>query len=212
MLFARFALTYHPSFAPITHFEGGGIPGARWDGDTYNNKGVSTEWLRAEKLCTLSGKFHLRWEVPMADVSYYVPSAAIHSFFMFMPFFVIKPQNMIQGFVLWATGPALANYISPDLTEQASIWCFFSISQIVRFFFPASLTMIASTTPPSCSAAPRTSLPPLCAVFIISAHTYFTRVVLHYPKHSLPAPPTSPCFALGHYALYYPERGSCWQQ
>lgn len=148
MLFARFALTYHPSFAPITHFEGGGIPGARWDGDTYNNKGVSTEWLRAEKLCTLSGKFHLRWEVPMADVSYYVPSAAIHSFFMFMPFFVIKPQNMIQGFVLWATGPALANYISPDLTEQASIWCFFSISQIVRFFFPASLTMIASTTPP----------------------------------------------------------------
>lgn len=135
MLFARFALTYHPSFAPASHFEGGGIPGARWEGDEYNSSGVSTEWLRAEKLCTLSGKFHLRWEVPMADVSYYVPSAAIHSFFMFMPFFVIKPKNIIQGLVLWATGPALANYISPDLTEQASIWCFFSISQIAIMLY-----------------------------------------------------------------------------
>jgi hypothetical protein len=91
---------------------------------------VSTEWLRGEKLCTISGKYHLAWVVPMSDVSYYTPSAAIHSFLMFAPFFVIKPDMIIQGVFLWATGPLLAAYITPNLMEQASIWCFFSISQI----------------------------------------------------------------------------------
>ena len=79
--------------------------------DSYADKYAvenSTEWLRGEKLCTTSGKFHLAWEVPMADVSYYVPSAAIHSFMMFMPFFVLHPKMIVQGAVLWLTGPALA--------------------------------------------------------------------------------------------------------
>jgi len=33
----------------------------------------------------------------MIDVSYWTPSAAIHSFCMFAPFFVIKENMMIQG-------------------------------------------------------------------------------------------------------------------
>lgn len=28
----------------------------------------STEWLRGETLCTLNGKYHLAWSVPMIDV------------------------------------------------------------------------------------------------------------------------------------------------
>ena len=40
----------------------------------------TTEWLRGEKLCTYKGKYHLAWSVPMYDVSYWSPSAAIHSF------------------------------------------------------------------------------------------------------------------------------------
>jgi hypothetical protein len=91
---------------------------------------VSTEWLRGEKLCTISGKYHLAWVVPMSDVSYYTPSAAIHSFMMFIPFFILKPDMVIQGFFLFMTGPFLAAWITPNLMEQASIWCFFSIAQI----------------------------------------------------------------------------------
>ena len=49
---------------------------------------------------------------------------------MFTPFLVLKTNMVIQGVFLWATGPLLAAYITPNLFEQASIWCFFSIGQI----------------------------------------------------------------------------------
>lgn len=97
--------------------------------------GISKEWLRGEKLCTFSGKYHLAWSVPMGDATYYTPSAAIHSFLMFAPFFVIKSNMVLQGIFLWATGPLLAAYITPNLMEQASIWCFFSIGQIGIMLF-----------------------------------------------------------------------------
>merc|ERR1712167_431412 len=73
------------------------------------------EWLRGEKLCTFSGRYHLAWSVPMYDPTYWSPSAAIHSFLMFGPFF--------------------ASWITPNLMEQASIWCFFSIAQIAIMLF-----------------------------------------------------------------------------
>lgn len=56
----------------------------------------------------------------MSDVSYYVPSAAIHSFLMFAPFFVMKSNMIIQGFFLWLAGPYLAAWISPNLMEQGT--------------------------------------------------------------------------------------------
>jgi Family of unknown function (DUF5765) len=80
------------------------------------------EWLRGEKLCTFSGKYHLSWSVPMYDPTYWSPSAAIHSFLMFAPFFVMKKNMIIQGFFLWLAGPFAASYITSNLMEQASIW------------------------------------------------------------------------------------------
>jgi len=72
----------------------------------------------------------LAWSVPMYDPTYWSPSAAIHSFMMFAPFFVMKKNMVIQGFFLWLAGPFAASMITPNLQEQASIWCFFSIAQI----------------------------------------------------------------------------------
>jgi len=68
--------------------------------DVSNMK--STEWLRGEKLCTFRGNWHLAWSVPMADPSYIVPSAAIHSFCMFAPFFALyeKKRNGITRYIL----------------------------------------------------------------------------------------------------------------
>jgi len=99
--------------------------------------GKSTEWLRGEKLCTFKGKYHLAWSVPMADPSYFVPGAFIHSFLMYAPFFALyeKKGMIIQGLFLFVTGPMLAGYITPNLMEQASVWCFFSISQICSMLF-----------------------------------------------------------------------------
>jgi hypothetical protein len=58
--------------------------------------------------------------------------AGIHSFLMFAPFFAFpeKPVMMLQGAILFFTGPIMAAYITSNLYEQASIWCFFSIAQV----------------------------------------------------------------------------------
>jgi hypothetical protein len=71
----------------------------------------------------------------MAEPTYWIPSAAIHSFMMFGPFFILKKNMIIQGVFLWLAGPYLASWISPNLMEQASIWCFFSIAQIGIMLF-----------------------------------------------------------------------------
>jgi len=106
--------------------------------------GPSTEWLRGEKLCTFRGNYHLAWSVPMADPTYVIPGAAIHSFMMFAPFFALyeKKGMVIQGIFLFLFGPALAGFITPNLMEQASIWCFFSIAQISIMLFFIRETLI----------------------------------------------------------------------
>ncbi len=83
------------------------------------------------------GKYHLAWSVPMADPTYVIPGAAIHSFLMFAPFFALyeKKGMVIQGIFLFVFGPYLAGLITPNLMEQASIWCFFSIAQISIMLF-----------------------------------------------------------------------------
>ena len=104
----------------------------------------STEWLRGEKLCTFRGKYHLAWSVPMADPSYYIPGAAIHFFLMFAPFFALweKKGMVIQGVFLFAAGPYAASLITPNLMEQASVWCFFSIAQITTMLFLIRETLV----------------------------------------------------------------------
>jgi hypothetical protein len=108
--------------------------------------GKSTEWLRGDTLCTFKTEsmYHLGWSVPMADPSYYVMSASIHSFCMFAPFLALyeKKGMVIQGVFLFATGPGMAAMISPNLMEQASIWCFFSVAQICIMLFLIRETLI----------------------------------------------------------------------
>jgi hypothetical protein len=56
---------------------------------------------------------------------------------MFAPFFALyeKKGMVIQGIFLFVFGPYLAGLITPNLMEQASIWCFFSIAQISIMLF-----------------------------------------------------------------------------
>jgi hypothetical protein len=120
LLFTRYFLSFIPSLNVM------GI----------SDSNLSTEWLRGEKLCTFKtlSMWHLGWSVPMADPSYYVVGASIHSFLMFAPFFALyeKKGMVLQGVFLFAFGPGLASWISPNLMEQASIWCFFSIAQVIQ--------------------------------------------------------------------------------
>jgi len=124
MLFTRFLLSY------------------QWE--TTLGSQQSTEWLRGNKLCTYRGNYHLAWSVPMADPTYVIPGAAIHSFMMFAPFFALyeKKGMVIQGAFLFAFGPYMASWITPNLMEQASVWCFFSIAQIAIMLFCIRETLV----------------------------------------------------------------------
>jgi len=129
LLFMRHFLSYIPSLNTM---------------DLHTTE--STEWLRGNNLCTYKTKamFHLGWSVPMADPSYYVMGAGIHSFLMFAPFFALyeKKGMILQGCFLFLFGPVLASLISSNLQEQASIWCFFSIAQISIMLFLIRETLI----------------------------------------------------------------------
>jgi len=127
---------------------GGGMLFARWAlsyvwATTLGDQ-PSTEWLRGNKVCTFRGNYHLAWSVPMADPTYVIPGAAIHSFLMFAPFFALyeKKGMVIQGIFLFAAGPYLASIVTPNLMEQASVWCFFSIAQISIMLFFIRETLI----------------------------------------------------------------------
>jgi len=113
-----------------------------WEQTLGNQK--STEWLRGDNICTFRGNYHLAWSIPMADPTYVIPGAAIHSFLMFAPFFALyeKKGMVIQGIFLFAFGPYAASIITPNLMEQASIWCFFSVAQIAIMLFCIRETLI----------------------------------------------------------------------
>eukprot|EP01095_Lingulamoeba_sp_RSL-Kostka_P011234 TRINITY_DN420_c0_g1_i3.p2 TRINITY_DN420_c0_g1~~TRINITY_DN420_c0_g1_i3.p2 ORF type:complete len:137 (+),score=20.75 TRINITY_DN420_c0_g1_i3:1022-1432(+) len=58
--------------------------------------------------------------------------SSIHSFLMFAPVLIIDDLfTTISGIFLFITGPLLSMTITDNIHEQASIWCFFSISQII---------------------------------------------------------------------------------
>ena len=173
----------------VQHRAGPPPPGRRRAAAASDATRARPSRLRGEKLCTMSGKFHLAWSVPMTDVSYWTPSAQIHSFLMFgadaertssrrhahrcrraasvgppaaaaprasrtdpppaarrprtsphtrtraVPFFIMKRNMIIQGIFLFAFGPLAAAFVTANLMEQASIWCFFSIAQIAVMLF-----------------------------------------------------------------------------
>lgn len=53
-----------------------------------------------------------------------------------------KKGMVLQGCFLFFFGPVLASIITPNIMEQASIWCFFSIAQILVMLFLIRETLI----------------------------------------------------------------------
>jgi len=114
------------------------------DAQYYANGGadghIPREWLSGGVLCTYQGIKHLAWSVPMIAPSYYVPAGSIHSFLMFMPFFLVDHEsfvlnafNWMCGLSIFFIGPVLGDWITSNKHEAASIWCFFSIVQCTSF-------------------------------------------------------------------------------
>jgi len=88
----------------------------------------NTEWIRGNESCTRMGTYHLAWELPLTNPTYFLPSNNIHFFMMFAPY--VATKQWIPGLILFLTGPFLSTFITDNLHEQAAIWCFFSICQV----------------------------------------------------------------------------------
>lgn len=134
-LISRSLLTY----IDPRHFEffWGFNNGNTFDASAWSHS-TSVEWLSGPALCCYKGFHHLAWSIPMLPTSYYVPSMSVHMMLMFLPFFTLDHGsfgknigNRIAGVLLFLTGPVLADWITPNRHESASIWCFFSILQVV---------------------------------------------------------------------------------
>eukprot|EP00823_Brevimastigomonas_motovehiculus_P005513 TRINITY_DN4076_c0_g1_i2.p1 TRINITY_DN4076_c0_g1~~TRINITY_DN4076_c0_g1_i2.p1 ORF type:complete len:265 (+),score=43.27 TRINITY_DN4076_c0_g1_i2:42-836(+) len=99
------------------------------------------DWIRSNDLCTHNGQVHLAWHIPMANGGYWVPNSFIHFFCMFIQYFLeFRMSAWVNGLLSLAMGPLLAAYLSPSVHEQASIWCYLSIFQILfvcgRYLLP----------------------------------------------------------------------------
>jgi len=91
---------------------------------------LTKEWLSGPQMCTYKGVYHLAWSIPLSEPTYFIANMGLHSFMMFVPILTIGGLTELDSFLwLFGTGPLLASYISPNLHEQASIWCFMSIIQ-----------------------------------------------------------------------------------
>lgn len=115
--------------------------------DDYSFRNNSNEWLVGDETCTYSGKYHLAWSVMLKSPSYYVPSVFLHNFMMFTPFLLAAIHDWsfaVNGVFLFVTGPLLASYITSNLHEAASIWCFTSVTQLAVLGLPVIIKSRAS--------------------------------------------------------------------
>jgi hypothetical protein len=103
--------------------------------ESYSNY-LDTEWLNGDKLCTYKSQVHFAWSVPLADVSYYVPSVNMHFFMFFVPLMVMYENKKLayKSIMMFITGPLFASYMTSNLQEQGSIWCFISIILFTNTF------------------------------------------------------------------------------
>jgi hypothetical protein len=124
-----------PDHADLAAQPSEACPNYEWIRDGYDaGVGRLTPNLPGHS-CTFrshSNTGHLGWALPLYQATYFVPGVAIHSFLMFAP--AIARNDLIGYFAATATlltGPVVAAFITPSMSEQASIWCFFSSAQFL---------------------------------------------------------------------------------
>jgi hypothetical protein len=133
-MFSRYLLAaYWPDNPNMAARPSEACPNYEWIRDGYDaGIGWETPNLPGHS-CTFrsnSKTGHLGWAVPMYQSTYFMPSVSVHFFLMFAP---SMARNDFKGYLIAIggvlTGPVIAALITDSLSEQASIWCFFSFSQ-----------------------------------------------------------------------------------
>jgi hypothetical protein len=86
---------------------------------------TSDQILCGENFCSVSGDWHIAWEVPLYNVPYV---GAIPSYFIavfILPLIYGSWEALLIGSIF---GPGIAYFSTTNLNEQPAIWCLFSVA------------------------------------------------------------------------------------
>jgi len=93
--------------------------------------------------CSFKGDVHVAWQMPMqhSDQDYFTPGFQLHFFMFFLPTYALGmwPYTIF----LLASGPFLGRVMTSHQDEIPSIWCFFSIAQLLFPMLHAYFTKTA---------------------------------------------------------------------
>ena len=137
-IFARhlFAI-FHPNNPDLRARPTVDCPNYEWLSDGYD------PWLQHDPpnwpghSCTYippSATEHLAWATPLYQATYFSPGTSVHFFLMFAPAFLMDPTRPWKVIFGVLSGPGLAVFLTASLNEQAAIWCYFSVCQLVLWY------------------------------------------------------------------------------
>jgi hypothetical protein len=106
----------------------------------------ATEYMRGEKLCSTTGKYHLKWYGTYSDAGYFLPTAFFHGMLLCWPNILNfdSPGDMMVGIVVLSSEAFAQWYVNYDNNEAGPVWCFQSITIvssicIIRLFFEVAV-------------------------------------------------------------------------
>jgi hypothetical protein len=122
---------YLPMILIMCMFAGVMMCNRMWmsNGDHLCTKGI--ESMCGTRTCTFKGNVHLAWQMPLqhCDQDYFTPGFTLHFFTFFLPSFALGMWQYTLFFLF--SGPFTGRALTDHQDEIPSIWCFFSIAQLL---------------------------------------------------------------------------------
>ncbi len=90
----------------------------------------ATEHMCGRRTCSIQGAYHLAWSIQLLPATYYLPTAQLHFFLMFVPGLIAGSRQVrVLALMLLATAPSVMWLLSKDggpvdtyWFEAGSIW------------------------------------------------------------------------------------------
>lgn len=122
-------------FMTLQRFKWPILPGQKQTpGSKVNDK---KEGALKGKLCSYSGKHHIKFRLPLrTEPEYYSPGVSGHFIFFFLPLLFFNNTTRFIGLFTWVTGLLIPTiYYKLNSTEAATVWCYLSITQLAVMYF-----------------------------------------------------------------------------
>jgi hypothetical protein len=96
---------------------------------------TNNEPLCGKKTCSFSGNRHIAWNIRLRAPGKYwfTPSIGLHFFMWVIPVLTIFQLKPFLAMIL--TGPYLVYLFTDNIHEQAAIWCYMGICQMILTYY-----------------------------------------------------------------------------